>query len=78
MEQNQKTAKDYPSGQEDDIIKAYFKREGVIIYALEKKKTKKDVCEACTCPRGDTLYMKIDKNKQNQMIQWGFQPHEME
>lgn len=63
---------DYPKGnprivekQEMEIIIDFFKRKGVSVYEVNSKSYPEEmaVCDACTCPAGYTLYLRVPESQ---------------
>ena len=65
----------YPKEKEKEVIVAYYKKQNTTVFELKTKRTHEDVCEACTCPRGDTLYLLIAKNDEDKMLELGYKLH---
>jgi hypothetical protein len=68
---------DYPIGnprivekEEMEIIMDYFKGKGVTVYEVSSKPYPEDmaVCDACTCPAGYTLYLRVPE-KQSSILE---------
>ncbi len=72
LKRNNKKPGDFPRDQEDRIITEYYTRQGVPVHRVRFKQTHENVCEACDCPRGDTVYMTINESDAPKMISLGF------
>lgn len=55
-----------------DVIKEFYEAQGVKVKSVRSEQTHDYVCEACTCPRGDTVYLIAAKNDQGKLAQMGF------
>jgi hypothetical protein len=42
-----------------EVIEAYYEELGVAVYAIASRHKYSIVCGACSCPRGDTLYILV-------------------
>ena len=59
---------------EPDIIKLYYReKENIEISEVKSRQTHDIVCEACICPRGDTLYLLVNNSSVQQMLSLGYQ-----
>jgi hypothetical protein len=58
--------------EEVEIIKNYYKKQGIILLDIKSKQTYEDVCAACSCPQGYTLYLLIFEYDLNKMIDLGY------
>jgi hypothetical protein len=72
---------DYPKGkprevepQEATIIKDFFEAEGIGILDLDWQSYPEDamVCDACSCPQGFTLYLKVKEQNRKALEAYGF------
>lgn len=55
-----------------EIFKAFFEDEGVIIQDIDVTYPYEEVCQACSCPRGDRIHILIEAIHLEQMLDWGF------
>jgi len=62
----------YPREREAEIIKDYYARMGITVYDVKSERKYEYVCEACSCPRGDVLYLQISAAHLDRMIELGF------
>ena len=58
---------------EIDIIKDYYREQGTEVFEVKSKQTHEIVCEACSCPRGDTIYLLIGSQDVQKMLSLGYQ-----
>lgn len=72
---------DYPIGNqrvveepESEIIRDFFKRHGITVYEVISKPYPDDmaVCEACTCPAGYTLYLRVPLSDTEKLSTFNF------
>ena len=48
---------------EEGIIKLYYQeKEGIEVFEVRSEQTHETVCQACSCPRGDTIYLLVDNH----------------
>ena len=66
----------YSEEDESGIIKKYYQNKSIEILDIQSRKTHENVCEACDCPRGDTLYILVDQKDERKMIELGYRPSE--
>lgn len=80
-----RTADDYPVGDprtveaaEKEIIIDYFASLGIDIVRVDSQPFPADrmVCEACTCPQGYTLFVRVLKSDAPQLADLGFKRSE--
>ena len=60
------------------IIRGYYRRQGVNVFAGETAHKYDAVCAACSCPAGYTLFLLVEKDKVPKMIDFGYReeaPH---
>ena len=62
----------YKNSNEFDVIKDYYKKQGIVIFDVRKERTMEIVCDACSCPRGDTIYVSISDSDAGKMLNLGF------
>jgi hypothetical protein len=64
----------YPRAKEFDIMKSFFKKKGVPLLDLRIKRyvNGDPLCQACDCPRGDTLYFLLHEDDVPKMIRYGY------
>lgn len=63
----------YSRDQEENFIKAYYAEQGIIVYSVESKSAKYGVvCEACSCSRGDILYLLISDENVDEILDLGY------
>lgn len=60
--------------EEVEIIKGYFNKKGIYLAAVESKPYPDNaiVCDACECPVGYTLLVKIPENLSEKLLGMGF------
>lgn len=63
---------------EDLIIKDYYRAKGVEIFEVRSKKTHEIVCESCSCPRGDTLYLFVGDSDLEKILALGYKISKIE
>ena len=56
-----------------EIFKAYFESRGIAIHDILVTEPYEEVCQACTCPRGDRIHVLVDSDNLEQMMDWGFE-----
>lgn len=54
------------------IIRAYYAGHGVRVDDIISIPKYQNVCEACSCPRGDALYLLVRNVDVNRMLRFGF------
>ena len=57
---------------EIEIIKDYYRRQGVVVFEAVKKGRYQLVCAACTCPEGHTLYLDVRRQDVAAMLSFGY------
>ena len=62
----------YKNSNEFDVIKDYYKKQGIVIFDIRQERTMQIVCDACSCPRGDTIYISISDSDAGKMLNLGF------
>src|SRR5262249_49145824 len=64
----------YPMKKEGDVIKDYFRSKDILIQELRMLKyvNGDPRCEACDCPRGDTLYLLVKAQDVPRMVKLGY------
>jgi len=60
------------SDEEIQIIKDYYKKQGIVIYDVKWELWDTAVCMACSCPDGYTLYLLISNSDINMMLEFGY------
>jgi len=55
------------------VIKKYYEDRGIVICEMRRSWPYEATCLACSCPRGDRVYLYIDERGVEQMREWGFQ-----
>lgn len=55
-----------------EVVKEFYQKQGITVFDIVSKRTHEIVCLACSCPRGDTLYLSVLKNDVPQMLKQGF------
>lgn len=58
--------------EEIQIIKNYYKKQGIIIFDVKSKWTHEIVCEACSCPKGNTLYLLVSDSDIDKMLRFNY------
>jgi hypothetical protein len=64
----------YPMKKEGDILREYFNKKGIPVLELRMLKYMQGepLCQACDCPRGDTLYLLILASNAPKMVKLGY------
>ena len=62
----------YPKDREFEVIKDYYKRQGIVILDVKSRQKYEVVCLACTCPRGDALYLLVNAIDSEKMLALGY------
>jgi hypothetical protein len=64
----------YPRDREpqSEIIKDYYRSQGVEVFEITTKRRKEAVCTACSCPQGFTLYVRVGEGDTKVMLSLGF------
>ncbi len=57
---------------EEAIIQQYYRTQGIEVSDVKSRKTHAIVCMACSCPRGDTLYLFVNNRDVEQMVKLGY------
>jgi len=57
---------------EFQIIKDYYRRQGVVVYQAATRDRYQAVCLACSCPEGFTLYLEVRRPDVRTMIGLGY------
>ena len=57
-----------------DVIKEYYAELGVDVFDLKTKDTRQLVCQACSCPYGITLSLRVSYDDVRTMLSLGFMP----
>lgn len=57
---------------EAEIIMSYYKEKNIVILQIKSAITQEEVCEACNCPTGATIYALIKEADQSKLIDEGF------
>ena len=66
----------YPHGPEGEasVVIAYYGKLGVVVYDVKSLATHNGVCAACSCARGDTLYLLVSNRNVGRMLDMGYHP----
>jgi len=74
LEKNDNNYSGYPRDREGEfaVIKAYFEGIGVEVHALASRPKYDIVCCACSCARGDTLYLLVNLRDVDRVEDMGF------
>ena len=64
----------YPRDKEFELLKKFFERKQVDVLELRVKPYMRGetLCQACDCPRGDTVYLLIHANDVPKMVRLGY------
>jgi hypothetical protein len=54
------------------IIKDYYRRLGVMVHEVESRMKYDQVCAACSCPEGHTLYLMVPQRDVELTLSWGY------
>ena len=63
---------------EKQIIKQFYGKQGITIFDVKSEVTHEEVCEACNCPQGYTLYLQISEDDTDKMLGFGYRYHDNE
>jgi hypothetical protein len=67
-------ASEYPKENELDIVELYFYKQGIQIYDIQQESyAQSAVCQACNCPRGDTIFLLVSINDYAALKEQGFE-----
>lgn len=58
--------------QEFEIIQDYYDSEGVVVFDGQTAPKYNNVCLACSCPEGHTLYLLVREQDVAVMVGWGY------
>jgi hypothetical protein len=58
--------------QEEEIIREFYDRLGISIIEIETAQTYDQVCLACSCPQGYTLYLLVPGSNVQAMLDLGY------
>ena len=58
--------------EEFEIIRDYYGRQGVTVFEADTAQKYDVVCAACSCPEGHTLYLLVQGEDVQQMIEFGY------
>ncbi|MEE9270920.1 MAG: hypothetical protein V3V49_11745 [Candidatus Krumholzibacteria bacterium] len=58
--------------EEFEIIKDFYSRQGVVVFEGETRPKYDNVCLACSCPEGHTLYLWVRAGDVETMISFGY------
>ncbi len=64
-----------PEGSEGDEkieITQFYMKQGIEVLAVESEQIHEIVCMACSCPRGDRIYLHVSETDAEQLIAQGF------
>ena len=63
----------YPKGKENEIITAYYNKQGITIFSVKTKFTQpKFMCTACSCGNGYTFYLLILDSDVGKMLSYDY------
>ena len=54
------------------IIQEYYGRNGVTVYTAKTAQKYNTVCTSCSCPEGHTLYLLVEAEDVQKMIDFGY------
>ncbi len=57
---------------EVEIIRDYYRRQGVVVFEAATKGRYEVVCAACSCPEGYTLYLEVRRQDVERMTSFGY------
>lgn len=57
---------------EMEVIKTYYSAQGIAVKNVTSEKTHEFVCDACDCPRGDTIFLEVAEAQKDQLLGLGF------
>lgn len=65
---------EYPRDRENEIITAYYNKQEVTVFSIKTKNTYegKEICLACSCPQGYTLYLLVLDSDVGKMLGYGY------
>ena len=58
--------------EEFEIIKDYYSRQNVLVFDWTTAPKYADVCRACSCPEGHTMYLLVQERDVKRMITFGY------
>jgi len=64
-----------PEGKEGDEktnVILFYGKQGIEIFSIESAQVHEIVCQACSCPRGDRLYLEVSANDARKLVTQGF------
>ncbi len=64
--------------EEIEIIKDFYRRQGVVVFEVDTRPKYLAVCAACLCPEGHTLYLRVRLEDLETMLALGYRqesPH---
>jgi hypothetical protein len=59
-------------GDEEAEITQFYWRQGIEIFSIESTQVHEIVCQACSCPRGDRLYLEVSADDAQKLTTQGF------
>jgi hypothetical protein len=62
----------YPRDDEFEVIKDYYEKQGIAIFDVKSERKYEIVCEACSCPRGDSLSLLVSDSDVGVMLELGY------
>jgi|GEM_PF-1255621 len=62
----------YPMEQEFEIITEYYSSKGITLLEISNETLLESRCEACSCPRGDVIWIKIPYSNKSAALSEGF------
>ena len=74
LARNKNQAAKYPRTEEFEVLAAYFARKKIPVLDIRVKPYVKGdmLCQACDCPRGDTLFLMIYAKHAPKMVRLGY------
>ena len=73
LSSNNRTYEEYPRNSENEIITAYYNKQGITIFSVKTKFTQpKFMCTACSCGNGYTFYLLILDSDVGKMLSYGY------
>jgi hypothetical protein len=74
LAKNNNEGSKFPRDKEFVVLRDYFARKGVQILEIRERHYVRGeaLCQTCDCPRGDTVYLKINADDAPKMVNLGY------
>jgi len=63
---------------EEDLIVSFMENKDINVYEIKIEQEYELTCSACSCPRGDVIYLLIDKDNLARLQSMGFSKNNSE